>query len=492
MANTRGSSPYSTYHTDRIQLIGNPELRNTQGGNDQQFVNCYPSIIESPINGSKRYRLEQRGGLKYQSTVTAGEGRGIYYYDTHIFSIVANKLYKDGVQIQVLSTSTGPAGFVEYASITNKYLVVLDGTSGWCVAKTTGVVTQITDVDFPTPHNVKAAFLDGYLLVSKANTDDIYNCVLNDPFTWNAGDFISAEMYPDDIVALVRQNNYIVAIGENSMEYFYDSGVSPGTPLARNSAAAHTIGTPAAGSVVATEEQIIFLGQTGVGGKTIWIMDGFQPTEIGIDPVKKQLNAVTASGEIALTKAFCIRTGGHRMYVLMLRNIYTWVYDFDTKMWHQWADFRGDPVQTPFLCGHACDSPLGSPYMLGRTNGFVYLFQYGVPIDYTGVSTYDNITCTAISAKLDFGNMNQKMMSRFSVVADRPYNIPPPVATCTLYWSDDDYQTWSSGRSVDLTTTMPTLTQLGIFRRRGFKLVYACDSILLIEGFEIDTNMGSQ
>lgn len=490
MANTRGSSPYSTYHTDRINFIGNPELRDTQQGNDQQFVNCYPSVIDSPINGSKRYRLEQRGGLSYSSSVTAGVGRGIYFYDNSLFSVIGNKLYKDGVQIQVLSTSTGSIGFVEYANITNNYLVVLDGTSGWCVAKTTYVVTQIVSANFPTPHNVKAAYLDGYLLVSKANTADIYNCNLNNPFIWSAGDFITAEMYPDNIVALVRQNNYIVAIGSSSIEYFYNTGVSPGTPLARNAAAAHTIGTPAPDSVVATEEQIIFLGQTGVGGKTIWIMDGFQPTEIGIDPVKKSLNAITASGEIAITKAFCIRTGGHRMYVLILRDIITWVYDFDTKMWHQWASYAGDAANQPFLCGHACDSPTGSPYMLGRSNGFVYTFSYGLPRDYTGVSTYDNVICTAITAKLDFGNSNQKIMHRFTVVADRPFT--PSVTTGTLSWSDDDYQTWSTGRSIDLTSTMPTITQLGVFRRRGFKLVYSSNNILLIEGFEVDTNMGSQ
>lgn len=488
MANTRGSSPYSTYKTDRVQLIGNPEQRTyNASGYDQRFINCYPTVTESPINGAKKYQLEQRGALTYQSSLsgTAGEGRGIYYYNSVLFCVIDARLYRNGVFIQTLSTSTAPVGFVEYASITANYLIVLDGTSGWTITPA-GVVAQIVSANFPSPHYVKATYLDGYLFVAKQVTGDIYNCVLNDPFTWNAGDFISAEMYPDTLNALVRQNNYIVAIGKFSTEYFYNTGVFPGTPLARNTAGARTIGTPARHTVVSTEEQIIFVGQTGVGGKTIWIFNGFQATEIGIDAVKKSINGEGDS--ISDATAFCVRSGGHRFYVLHLSlSVYTWVYDFDTQMWHQWAAANGT---SNFPCPFATDGFGNNPYMLNMSSGEVSAYLYGFSRD-TTASTTTELVSTAVTAKIDFGVMNRKFMSRFSLIGNITL-IPGTPPTCVLYWSDDDYQTWSAGVSLDLTKIMPTVTQLGSFRRRAFKLVYNSISPILIEGFEVDTNMGSQ
>lgn len=487
MANTRGSSPYSTYHTDRIQFIGNPESRSSDLTKDQQFINFYPTLIDSPINGSKKYRLEQRAGkVFYASNVATPTGstigRGIYHWKTGPgdYSVVGNVLYHGNTALQTLSTSTGTVGFIEYQNITTSYLIVLDGISGWVIS-TSNVVTQIVSANFPAGHSVQAAFMDGYLFVIKGNTDDIYNCNLNDPFTWSAGDFVSAEMYPDKLVALTRQNNYIVAIGQKSIEYFYNTGVSPGTPLARNSAAAHQIGSPAPASVSQTEEQIIFLGQTNSGEYSIWMMDGFQPTEIGIDPVKKSINA---QGSLILaTTAFCARLGGHRFYILNLIST-TWVYDFGTKMWHQWSGISAL---------YSMDRGEGSPIIQDANPGNQYRLVYGVSTDdnYTlgSVSTSPMVS-TATSAKLDFGNMNRKFMSRFTLVCDVPNGSNS--TSCSIQWSDDDYQTWSTARTITIGDTISTITQLGSFRRRAFKLTYSQIYPLLLEGFEVDTNMGSQ
>lgn len=501
-------SPYTTYTTERVSLIGNPEQRSTgyhDTVRDQQFINFFPTVTESPINGAKAYRLKQRNGLSHQfAPSTPGVGRGLYYYNGFTFSVSGNTLYKDGVAIQVLATSTGSVGFIEYAG-TNKYLILLDGISGWTIDATTFAVVQITDVDFPTPHCVQAAYLDGYLFVAKSGTDDIYNSNLNDPLTWTTGDFLSAEMYPDNIVSLRRQNNYIVAIGVQSMEYFYDSGVTPGTPLARNSAAAHTIGCPAPNTIVASEEQIIFIGQTGVGGKSIWIMNGFQPTQIGIEAVNRAVD--NENQDISLALAFCVRSSGHRFYVLTLLNRQiTWVYDFDTKMWHQWTNSAAPTggistnPPTEFVCGYACDYVSGAPLMQHTSNGRIYQFT-GTSSDELTPSTYTPMVCWATSGKYDFGTANRKFMSRFSIICDIPSNVyvtpAPPIPTCTVSWTDDDYKTWSTPQTLSINDSNSYITQLGSFRRRAFRIVYTVPPTattlqgpLFLEGFEVDINMG--
>jgi len=102
--------------------------------------------------------------------------------------------------------------------------------------------TEITSADFPTPHCPFPVFMDGYLFVAKSGTQDIYNSNLDDPALWTAGDYISAEMYPDKIVALSKNNNYIYALGSNSIEYFYDAAVATGSPLGRHDSAVQQFG----------------------------------------------------------------------------------------------------------------------------------------------------------------------------------------------------------------------------------------------------------
>lgn len=475
--------PYTTYDTKRVPLVGPPDQRTgASTSKDQLFINFFPAATGG-VDGAKYY-LEQRAGLVYQQGTVAGEGRGIYYWNNSVFYVVGNTLYRNGTSLQVLSTSTGAVGFNEFANNTNQnYLVVLDGVSGW-VIKTDNTVTKITDADFPTPHVVHAGYIDSYLVVAKSGTADLYNSNLNDPLVWTAGDFITAETFPDPIVAVCRQNNYIVAIGAQTIEFFYDTGAYPGTPFARNAAALHQIGTSAPDTLAQMEEQVIFVGQTQTGGRTVWLFNGFNPSEIGTEPIRQSLDHEGAN--ISNAKAFCVRSKGHKFYVLNLTNV-TWVYDFDTQLWHQWADYTGTQK---FNCNYASDHPNGSPIMLDSSLGYVYALTEGVSKDATGTSSTANITSTAVSSKLDFGSMDRKFMHRLSLVCDVPSGNN--VTSCTIYWTDDDYQSYSSGRVLPISNTMPSMTQLGSFRRRAFKLVYSDAYPIRIEGFELDINNGSR
>jgi hypothetical protein len=475
--------PYSTYSTKRFPFVGNPEQRTgASTTKDQIFINFF-AAEKKGLEGAKYY-LEQRPGLVYQQGTVSGEGRGIYYWQGSVFYVVGNTLYRDGTALQVLSTTTGTVGFQESANATNQnFLIILDGISGWVVNQSF-VITKITSANFPSPHVVQAGCLDGYLFVVKVGTADTYNCNLLDPMTWTAGDFLSAETFPDPIVALCRQNNYIVALGSQTTEFFYDAGAFPGTPLARNSAALHQIGTPAPNTLAQMEEQVLFVGQTQTGGRTVWILNGFNPSEIGTEVVRQSLDHEGVS--ISNAKAFCVRSKGHKFYVLNLSTV-TWVYDFDSQMWHQWADATGI---AKFSCDYASDYNIGSPLMLDRGTGYVYALTEGVCKDSTSPTTTVNLTCIAISDKMDFGSMNHKFMHRFSLICDVP-NVSNS-CSCTLYWTDNDYQTYSSGRVIPISDTMPTITQLGMFRRRAFKLVYSDAYPIRIEGFEVDINAGSQ
>jgi len=472
----------STYKTQRLTLVGSPQQRSPSPTKDQRFVNLYPELIKSPITDGKKYYLKKRPGLDYVTTIIPGVARGIYYYNGTIYTVIDNRFYANGTLINTVGTSTGPVGWCEYNGAYNA-LIMLDGAVGW-VIKDDGTITQISDPDFPTPHVRTPVALDGYLFVCRDGTADIYNSDLDDPLSWDSANFISAEMFPDKITALSKNNNYIYAVGTEAVEYFYDAALTTGSPLARNDSAVQQFGSKAAFTVVQTDNEVILVGDSGNGGNVVWVIDGFKATDVSIEPIKEALDA--EFDEIANATAMCLRISGHKFYILTLaisrRNL---VYDFDEKMWSEW--FFGTP-ENPFFVPFATDSKQGYPYLLHGLTGAVLRMLEEQYVDEPDVSTTLDIICTATTVKLDFETINRKFMYRLSLVGDSPNNNTN--CPISVQWSDDDYNTWSPIRTLNLNGVMPAITRLGTFRRRAFKFTFAQPYLLRLEAIEVDINVG--
>lgn len=469
-----------TYETKRVNFVANPQQRDTSGSKDFRLINMMVDMVSSPVGDQKKYYIKSRPGMTSSYSTNNAVGRGMYNWvvsgTSYIMNVSGNKVYYNGTLVLTLSTSTGQCGFTEFVSSTGVVkLVLLDGTNGY-VFTSPSSYTQITDADFPSPHIPQPIFLDGYLFVAKNGTQDIYNSNLDDPSLWTAGEYISAEMYPDKIVALSKNNNYIYAIGSNSVEYFYDAANATGTPLARHASAVQQFGTVAPASVVQTEKEVIFIGETGNGGHTVWTIDGFKEKEIGIPAIKSAL--LGEGSNLSNATAFCVRVSGQKCYVICL-STRTLVYSFSTEMWHEWQ--TGTSI---FTGNYGTDGPNGSAYILDKSNGSVYLMD---EMKYTDAGTA--ITCTAISAKLDFDTMKRKFMNRLTLVGDVP-DATLVDSTVNISWSDDDYATWSTPVPLLFNGDLPAIFRLGMFRRRAIKLTYALPHLLRLEAMEVDINKG--
>jgi hypothetical protein len=58
-----------------------------------------------------------------------------------------------------------------------------------------------------------------------------------------------------------------------------------------------------------------------------------------------------------------------------------------------------------------------------------------------------------------------------------------------IYWSDDDYKTWSAYREVDL-SKRAYLYRCGSFRRRAFKLYHFDNTPLRLNAIEAEVRVG--
>ena len=70
------------------------------------------------------------------------------------------------------------------------------------------------------------------------------------------------------------------------------------------------------------------------------------------------------------------------------------------------------------------------------------------------------------TAKLDFGTGDKKYVKEITLIADTT-----STATATISYTDDDYVTFSTPRSIDLTTSRKSITRLGSHRNgRAYKI----------------------
>lgn len=131
---------------------------------------------------------------------------------------------------------------------------------------------------FPTTTSSSVVILDGYLFVCVGG--DIYNSDLDLPDSWTTTNFISTETNPDNLVALAKYKNYIVAFGTNTIEFFYDAANTTGSPLARQEGVQHNIGCIGQGAVTQLEDRIFWIARSGSNYYSIWELDNFKTKKV--------------------------------------------------------------------------------------------------------------------------------------------------------------------------------------------------------------------
>lgn len=108
--------------------------------------------------------------------------------------------------------------------------------AGTATTITKEAIAKIIDADYPSGAN-SMEFLDGYFFVGTGASGRIYQSAINDPSSWAAADFISADYCGDGIRFIFKVQNYIAAAGvTTNVQYFYNNGNPSGSVL---SAAEH-------------------------------------------------------------------------------------------------------------------------------------------------------------------------------------------------------------------------------------------------------------
>jgi hypothetical protein len=463
-------------------IVGAMVVGATDRGSDKdtRYVNCVVTTVNDQITGTKRLYVVKRPGFAVNTTPSAGNiGTAIHVW-------VAKSSGGDVIAAFGATNSTIYNGTSSLGAITGKATAitetVLAGTAYLAISSTDstgwyypdgGALTKIADADFPGNAGKTIAgtfaFLDGYAFIM---TSDglIYNSDLNSITAWTASNFLSANEYPDKGVGLIRFRNTILAFGKESMEVYRNAGNAAGSPLSRIPEYSQLIGCISADAITSIKDTVFFCGSTKQGVISLYSYNGQTPVPISPPEINAQL---TLAGPTNVTITSMSFYGRHFVVCQALNT--TFVYCIEENNWHEWSSseplwYKSDGVisGSSMVC-----------YTISNisTSGKVFVFNP------SNTSYQDNgaaFTASIQTSKLDLGNMLRKSWGKMNVVGDQAN----AASTLSIAWSDDDYQSYSTVSSVDMSGNRPCVSRTGSSRRRSWILSHSVNTSLRLEALE--------
>ncbi|CAB4133151.1 hypothetical protein UFOVP252_62 [uncultured Caudovirales phage] len=337
---------------------------------------------------------------------------------------------------------------------------------------------------FPSgPYVSGAVFLDNYVFIGTA-TNRIYNSALGDPTTWGALDYLTFEQTTDTLVGIAKHLNYLVAFGKVSTQFFYDVGNASGSPLGLAASYTSEIGCASGDSIVSTSNTVLWVGTSKTFGRSVYIMDGVSAIRVSNANIDRHLEADGLNN----VTAYCYTVNGHTLYILTLHNTnQTLVYDLTEKMWYTWTQYsmQSNDQPNPGTYQESYFRPTfyaeinNVPYVLDDDTATLYYFD---------INTYqDNgqpIYCRTVTDIIDNGSTKRKFYGRLEIIGDKV------AATMQIRHSGDDYNTWSSYRSVDLNASRSQIYLSGADRRRAWEFLVTGNVPLRLDAAEVDFRIG--
>ena len=317
----------------KIPFVGPAYQTRSSNVNDQRCVNFYPEL--GGYQGKNVMALYGTPGLEQFVNLGGYPVRGSHVVNDIMYVVTGSTLKSvNGAGVDtVLGTLNTTTGFISMAN-NGAQIMIVDGDYGYIYTIATTAFEQITDPDFPGADTV--TFLDGYFIFNVPGTGSFMLTALYDGFDIDALDIKTAESNPDNLVAVLADHRELWAFGVKTIEVFYNDGVST-PPMARMNGVSIEKGLAAVGCVTKFDNSIAWLTNERHGGLQIVRADGYNAVRISTDAIDYAISTYSTVGD-----AFCysyIEAGHEFLVVTFPTGNQTWVYDANTKLWHERSSY---------------------------------------------------------------------------------------------------------------------------------------------------------
>lgn len=303
----------------------------------QRLVNWYPEV--QPPDAKAKVTLLPTPGLSLFATVGDGPLRGMAMLGDNPIVVSATEVYSLGnFGTATLIGTIADGATVRMAEGRDQLVIVVPETGqGYYTDGST--VTEITSADYPGARDV--AWIDGYwVFVRNDSTGQFFLSEINDPATYDALDFATAEGNPDPLLAVHVDHREVLLFGPTAIEVWTNTGAAD-FPFERVGQAYLERGTASADSIAGIAGNVFFLGNDNV----IYALAGYQPRRISTHAIERAIAGFATTADAMATTYEAV---GHTFYALTFPTAgYTFVYDVATQAWHE----RRSAGLTYWRCG---------------------------------------------------------------------------------------------------------------------------------------------
>lgn len=505
----------------RISAITDLHIKKFAGGGLIRLSSYAKNAVYAKYPDNGNWYATQRPGINiFEDASAAGadaQGRGNYYWNKVGAKYIVNNdtVYKSSYSGSSMSITAGSERV--YLFELGNYLVILDpeNNEGWTInSATSTVIAAISDADFPSNAGQTLA-KGGAVINSKLFVFDtagtIYESDVSDPTSWNALSVRNAEIQPDGGVYLGEHHQHIVALGNRTLEFFFDAANPTGSSLSPRTDIDYSIGAVDLHSFWEEADLLFWVGYTASGGVAVYSLQNFVPTKISTPDIDTFLGSAITVDDIKLNGSG-FQVGGRTYYSLTLYILSgseisptaNLVYELISNRWYLWELAHDGISFFPLMnWTKATSTRLGegilsngdlitpgddfSPY---DTVGSSTVYEAGVFEDGVFSSTGflgTPITMEIVPGTRDFGNRKRKFQTELWPVA----TATDADTTLTIEWSNDADDDWQTARTLNAGSDEARLRRLGKFRERNYRLTYADVEQYRIEGIETKEKQGT-
>ena len=320
-------------------------------------------------------------------------------------------------------------------------------------------------------------YLDGYVFAMDASAT-VWQSDLEDPTSWGSINYLTVLGEPDQGVGIAKHYNYLVVFKQWTTEFLYDNANPVGSVLATNQSARIELGCASGDSIQQLEETVIWMSSTKEGGRGIAMLDGIKAHNISTKSVETFLNASDLTG----VYSWVYKIAGHTFYGLVLtdQNV-TLVYDLNEKEWHLWTTNKAfvGGTENYFECSFVTPFPVNSNnyFVLDAVNGLMFTLSPDYYVD-----PFGPVTMRIVTTSSTLGTFDTKTNGSVTLLGDVINDV------VNVRYTDDDYNTWSNYRQIDMSVAKPAAYALGSFKRRAYEILYTGNKPLRLEAMEVNVN----
>lgn len=293
-------------------------------------INWYPEQLEDE-GATQRHVLYPTPGVVEIADASAGSGRAHFFQGGREFAVIGTAFLEldSGGNLTTRGTvalGNNPATIVSNGDGGGQ-LFITSGDNGYLYDLTANVLSQITALDGKA---TMGEHLDGYFLALDSATSTFYFSDLLDGATWVTGEnFGQRSLAPDPWKSFKVLGRIIWFFGEFTSETWFDTGAR--FPFAPTPSGLVPYGISAPFSRAIIGDDIIWLGATASGRKSVLRAQGVQPEVISTKPLE---SAIETYDEVERATGDVYSERGHTFYLISFdQSDITWAFDLETRLW---------------------------------------------------------------------------------------------------------------------------------------------------------------